>query len=302
MASSVTRLSANRPFAETSSDATPALRVAATEAPVLVVPAMNDRMWSHLQTQKNVAHLRDLGYHVLPPDSGELAVGEGHGPGRMPEPETILAHAGRLVDDTKGLRGRRVVVSAGPTREAVDPVRFLSNRSSGKMGVAIAASAWRRGADVVLVDAFGAGHSRSSSGGDTRVIRGMYGPNAVYMDWVLRSFELWRQAEAEWGVKLYTPTGALWMFRGDDGYARESLPLMAERNLPVDELPVEDARRRFPRIDFDGVQTVYLEHRAGFLAARDSCRLHYGSCRKPPTPSSASTFRTARSCRRSPIR
>ena len=123
----------------------------ATEAPVLIVPAMNDRMWAHGQTKRNVAHLRELGYQVLDPDVGELAVGEGHGPGRMPEPETIFAYAGRLIDTTSGLRGRRVVVSAGPTREAVDPVRFISNRSSGKMGVAIAASAWRRGADVVLI-------------------------------------------------------------------------------------------------------------------------------------------------------
>ena len=123
----------------------------ATEAPVLFVPAMNDRMWAHGQTQRNVAHLRELGYHVLDPDVGELAVGEGSGPGRMPEPETILAHAGRLIETTDALRGRRVLVSAGPTREAVDPVRFISNRSSGKMGVAIAAAAWRRGAEVVLV-------------------------------------------------------------------------------------------------------------------------------------------------------
>lgn len=123
----------------------------ATEAPVLIVPAMNDRMWTHGQTKRNVAHLRELGYQVLDPDVGELAVGEGHGPGRMPEPETIFAFAGRLLDNSSGLRGRRVVVSAGPTREAVDPVRFISNRSSGKMGVAIAASAWRRGADVVLI-------------------------------------------------------------------------------------------------------------------------------------------------------
>jgi phosphopantothenoylcysteine decarboxylase/phosphopantothenate--cysteine ligase len=123
----------------------------ATDAPVLFVPAMNDRMWAHGQTQRNVAHLRELGYHVLDPDVGELAVGEGHGPGRMAEPEAILAHAGRLLETTDGLRGRRVIVSAGPTREAVDPVRFISNRSSGKMGVAIAASAWRRGADVVLI-------------------------------------------------------------------------------------------------------------------------------------------------------
>src|SRR5688572_8635446 len=123
----------------------------AAEAPVLLVPAMNDRMWAHGQTQRNVSHLRELGYVVLDPDVGELAVGEGSGPGRMPEPETILAHAGRLIETTDALRGRRVLVSAGPTREAVDPVRFISNRSSGKMGVAIAAAAWRRGAEVVLV-------------------------------------------------------------------------------------------------------------------------------------------------------
>lgn len=123
----------------------------AATAPVLFAPAMNDRMWAHGQTQRNVVHLRELGYHVLDPDVGELAVGEGAGPGRMPEPEAILAHAGRLLETTDSLRGRRVVVSAGPTREALDPVRFLSNRSSGKMGVAIAASAWRRGAEVVLI-------------------------------------------------------------------------------------------------------------------------------------------------------
>lgn len=123
----------------------------ATTAPVLFVPAMNDRMWAHGQTVRNVAHLRELGYHVLEPDVGELAAGEGAGPGRMPEPEAILAHVGRLLEGSTPLSGRKVVVSAGPTREAVDPVRFLSNRSSGKMGVAIAASAWRRGAEVVLV-------------------------------------------------------------------------------------------------------------------------------------------------------
>ena len=123
----------------------------ATSAPVLVVPAMNDRMWAHPQTVRNVAHLRELGYTVLDPDDGLLAVGEGSGPGRMPEPETILAHVGRALEAPGVLTGRRVVVTAGPTREAVDPVRYLSNRSSGKMGVAIAAAAWRRGADVALI-------------------------------------------------------------------------------------------------------------------------------------------------------
>ena len=123
----------------------------AADAPVLLVPAMNDRMWAHRQTVRNAEHLRELGYHLLEPDSGALAAGEGSGPGRMPEPETIFAHIGRLLDADGLLRGRRVVVTAGGTREPIDPVRFVSNRSSGKMGVAIASAAWRRGADVTLI-------------------------------------------------------------------------------------------------------------------------------------------------------
>ena len=123
----------------------------ATTAPVLIAPAMNDRMWGHPQTTRNVAHLREFGYLVIDPDVGDLAVGEGFGPGRMPEPETILSHAARLLEGHLPLAGRTIVVAAGPTREAVDPVRFISNRSSGKMGVAIAEAAWRRGAHVKLI-------------------------------------------------------------------------------------------------------------------------------------------------------
>jgi phosphopantothenoylcysteine decarboxylase/phosphopantothenate--cysteine ligase len=123
----------------------------AGEAPVLLVPAMNDRMWAHAQTQRNVIHLRELGYAVLDPDEGPLAVGEGSGAGRMPEPETIFAHVGRVLERRAEFDGRRVVITAGPTREPVDPVRFLSNRSSGKMGVALASAAWRRGAQVTLI-------------------------------------------------------------------------------------------------------------------------------------------------------
>lgn len=124
----------------------------AADAPVLLVPAMNDRMWAHPQTAKNVEHLRSLGYTVLDPEAGPLASPqEGTGPGRMPEPERILTHVGRMLEARSALAGRRVVVTAGPTREALDPVRFLSNHSSGKMGVALAAAAWRRGAEVTLV-------------------------------------------------------------------------------------------------------------------------------------------------------
>jgi phosphopantothenoylcysteine decarboxylase/phosphopantothenate--cysteine ligase len=123
----------------------------ANQSPVLLVPAMNDRMWAHGQTQRNVARLRELGYGIVEPDEGMLAAGEGSGPGRMPEPETIFAHVGRLLENDRTLLGRRVLVTAGPTRESMDPVRFISNHSSGKMGVAIAAAAWRRGATVDLI-------------------------------------------------------------------------------------------------------------------------------------------------------
>ena len=122
----------------------------AAQSPVLLVPAMNDQMWAHTQTRHNVAHLQEIGYVILEPDSGELAAGEGSGPGRMPEPEVIFAHIGRALEE-KSLAGVTVLVTAGPTREALDPVRFISNRSSGKMGIALAEAAWRRGAGVTLV-------------------------------------------------------------------------------------------------------------------------------------------------------
>jgi len=118
---------------------------------ILLVPAMNDRMWAHRQTQRNVEQARSLGYEILEPDEGPLAVGEGSGPGRMPEPETIVSHIGRLLERKSSLRGRKIVVTAGATREQIDPVRFISNHSSGKMGVALARAAWRRGADVTLI-------------------------------------------------------------------------------------------------------------------------------------------------------
>ncbi|MEX2283504.1 MAG: bifunctional phosphopantothenoylcysteine decarboxylase/phosphopantothenate--cysteine ligase CoaBC [Gemmatimonadota bacterium] len=123
----------------------------ATRAPVLLCPAMNDQMWDHPQTQSNAAHLRELGYRLIGPASGALAHGEGTGAGRMEDPEFIIEYIGRALGASAGLAGRKVVVTAGPTREPVDAVRVLSNRSSGRMGYAIAAAAWRRGADVVLI-------------------------------------------------------------------------------------------------------------------------------------------------------
>jgi phosphopantothenoylcysteine decarboxylase / phosphopantothenate---cysteine ligase len=123
--------------------------VLAATCPVLLAPAMNTRMWRNAATQENVAALRARGFHVVGPASGELADGD-VGEGRLADPEEIALAASRLLGN-QDLAGRRALVTAGPTREPIDPVRFISNPSSGKMGYAIARVAARRGAQVTLV-------------------------------------------------------------------------------------------------------------------------------------------------------
>jgi phosphopantothenoylcysteine decarboxylase/phosphopantothenate--cysteine ligase len=123
----------------------------AHEGPTLVAPAMNTRMWGHPATQANLELLRMRGVDVIGPVAGELAEGE-EGIGRMAEPDAIAARCEELLEVTSSaLRGKTVVVTAGGTREPIDAVRFVGNRSSGRMGVAIAAEARRRGADVTLI-------------------------------------------------------------------------------------------------------------------------------------------------------
>ena len=139
----------------------------ATDKPVLAAPAMNVRMWLHPATQRNVATLRGDGVTVMAPDEGEMACGE-FGPGRLPEPaaikdaiETALAAAPAVTAMTgqpdfapanhRPLYGRRILITAGPTHEPIDPVRYIANRSSGKQGFAIAAAAAEAGAEVLLI-------------------------------------------------------------------------------------------------------------------------------------------------------
>jgi glycine/D-amino acid oxidase-like deaminating enzyme len=139
---------------------------------------------------------------------------------------------------------------------------------AGAFGGWIALALLRRGHRVTLLDAWGAGHSRSSSGGETRVIRGLYGADRRYLDWTVRSFEQWREAEAWSGLALYQELGCLWMFRDDDGYARISRPHLAAVGLELDELSPAAAARRWPAVDFSGVSAVWFEPRAGYLRAR----------------------------------
>jgi phosphopantothenoylcysteine decarboxylase/phosphopantothenate--cysteine ligase len=124
----------------------------ATDKPVLVAPAMNVRMWGHAATVRNVAQLRADGVTVMQPDEGAMACGE-YGPGRLPEPPAIVAAIEAMLTPVppRRLAGRHVLVTAGPTHEPIDPVRYIANRSSGKQGFAIAAALAKLGARVTLV-------------------------------------------------------------------------------------------------------------------------------------------------------
>jgi len=122
----------------------------AMRGPVLMAPAMDGGMWAHPAVVANVATLRQRGVTVLEPEAGALASGQ-HGAGRLHDVEAIVEALARALHGPPDLAGERVLVTAGPTREPIDPVRFISNRSSGKMGYGLAAAALRRGADVTLV-------------------------------------------------------------------------------------------------------------------------------------------------------
>ena len=124
----------------------------AHRGPLLLAPAMNPRMWTHPATRENLATVRARGAVIVGPDEGETAEGE-WGVGRMAEPEEIFRRCRELLGESDSLAGRRVLVTAGGTREPLDAVRFLGNRSSGRMGVALAEEARRRGADVTLLTA-----------------------------------------------------------------------------------------------------------------------------------------------------
>ncbi len=163
------------------------------------------------------------------------------------------------------LVARRAVAAAA--REHVIVV------GAGAFGGWTALALLRAGMRVTLVDAWGAGHSRASSGGETRVIRGVYGGTAAYTEMAARAMALWREAERQWQRQVYFRTGSLWMCAADDGYVRRSLEPMKAAGLPVEQLSPTDAARRWPQFGFNGVRTVYFEPEAGYLTARAACEM-----------------------------
>jgi glycine/D-amino acid oxidase-like deaminating enzyme len=128
----------------------------------------------------------------------------------------------------------------------------------------------RGGARVTLLDAWGPGNSRASSGGETRIIRGSYGSNQPYTKLAARAMELWKHHEAQWTRKFFFPIGVLWMAEADDAYERGSLPALKDAGIPFEQLTVNELIRRWPQIDFDSVEWGIYEPESGYLLARAS--------------------------------
>ena len=189
----------------------------------------------------------------------------------------------------KTISRRRLLhaAAAAPLLSAFGAARGAIARASGRARSALkvavvgagAFGGWtalhlrRAGAEVTLLDAWGPGHSRASSGGETRVIRAVYGADRPYVELVVRSLRLWAEEERRSGRSLYQRTGSLWMFGEDDAYARDSLPLIRQAGLAFEELSLDEAGRRFPQVRFDGVRHVYHEPEAGYMLARQACQV-----------------------------
>src|SRR5207244_2677453 len=128
----------------------------------------------------------------------------------------------------------------------------------------------RSGARVTLLDAWGPGNSRASSGGETRVMRGAYGPNQPYTKMAARAMELWKDHEAQWRQKFFHPIGVLWMVEGDEEFERGSLPMLKDAGIPFEQLQTSDLSRRWTQINFEKVEWGIWEPQSGYLLARAS--------------------------------
>src|ERR1039458_8317183 len=175
----------------------------ATTAPVVVVPAMNVNMWEHPATQANLAILRRRGVTIVEPGSGYLACGM-IGAGRLADPEQIVAATLERLGVAQDLAGETVLVTAGPTHEPIDPVRYLGNRSSGKMGYALAEAALRRGAEVVLVS--GPTALQPPSAAETIFVETAQQMRTAVLDrWEQASFIVMAAAVADYHIKNVSP-------------------------------------------------------------------------------------------------
>lgn len=198
----------------------------------------------------------------------------------MPGPFSRRAFVGSLGSLAAAPLVSRLGIAAPPDEE--DARRSGRPRQGGERVVVVGAGAFggwiaialrRAGLGVTLVDAWGPGHARASSGGETRVIRGVYGGVAHYSRMAARALELWHDAEQRWGRPVLVRTGALWLCSADDAYVRDSIEPIRAAGLALEELSPEAAARRWPQMSMRGVRSAYFEPAAGYLAARVACDL-----------------------------
>jgi len=163
---------------------------------------------------------------------------------------------------------------AGFEKAKMPKTRHVAVVGAGVFGGWTALNLLRRGARVTLVDAWGPGNSRASSGGETRVIRGTYGANQPYSKMAARAMQLWRQNENRWNRKLFFPIGVLWMAaEKDDPFERGSIPALKESGIPFEEMSVCEIAARWPQINLEGVSWGIHEPQSGFLTARLACQV-----------------------------
>ncbi|MFN7924301.1 MAG: FAD-dependent oxidoreductase [Bryobacteraceae bacterium] len=149
---------------------------------------------------------------------------------------------------------------------------FVTVVGAGAIGGWTALHLIRSGARVTLLDAWGPGNSRSTSGDETRVIRGSYGPNAIYTEMVARSLPMWKENQSRWGVKLLRQVGSIWMAGAQDAYEQASVRNIRAAGMPVEELSAKDGRSRFPQMNWSGIDWAVYEPQGGFLMARRGCQ------------------------------
>ena len=160
---------------------------------------------------------------------------------------------------------------AGQGKESSGMKPHVAVIGAGAFGGWTALYLLRRGARVTLLDAWGPGNSRSSSGGETRVIRATYGREKIYTAMTVRALQLWQEHEARWRRRFFHRTGVLWMARKDDAFLKDSLPHLREAGREIETLDPAQAARRYPQINFEGIEWALLEKDAGYLTARLAC-------------------------------
>src|SRR5438445_471832 len=183
----------------------------------------------------------------------------------------LITGEDRLLGYSLTMGARAALVGMGAALTDGQVALLEAFRSGAFPNCVLLAGVYYRLAGVTLLDAWGAGNSRASSGGETRVIRRTYGPRRVYTVLAARSLALWREHERRWKRQLYYPIGVLWLVEEDDQYERAALPILKETRLAFEELDGAETARRYPQINCEQVRWAILERDAGYLTARLAC-------------------------------